>query len=107
MNRSSYIDNIKGILMLTVVFTHILLTYRVIPFWGGVINVVYSFHMPAFILISGYLSKRVDSHRKKELDTLLWPFVIFQLLYFVYCKATGVYRPSINPFSPIYLNWKL
>jgi len=72
---------------------------------GGVINVVYSFHMPAFILISGYLSKRVETHRKKELDTLLWPFIIFQILYFAFCKISGVYGPSINPFTPIYLNW--
>ena len=105
MNRSCYIDNIKGLLMLTVVFTHILLTYKTTPILGGVINVVYSFHMPAFILISGYLSKRVETHRRKELDTLLWPFVVFQILYFIYSRTTGVYGVSINLFSPIYLNW--
>lgn len=105
MTRSNYIDNIKGLLMFTVVFTHMVMNYRTSPVWGGIINVVYSFHMPAFILVSGYLSKRVDSHRKKELDTLLWPFIVFQILYFAYCKFTGLLSIGLNPFSPIYLNW--
>lgn len=35
MNRSNCIDNIKGILMLSVVFSHILLMNKNLLVWGG------------------------------------------------------------------------
>ncbi len=103
--RDFRIDNIKGLLIFFVILGHIVLKIRSVPLWGGVINVIYSFHMPAFILISGYLSKHIDTYRKKELDTLLWPFAVFQVLYMLFAFFTPYYSFSPNFFSPIYLTW--
>ena len=72
---------------------------------GGVSNFIYSFHMPCFILLSGYLSKGVTTQRTKEIDTLLYPFVVFQVLNFVFTFFTGYGYGRINLFSPAYLNW--
>ena len=72
---------------------------------GGVSNVIYSFHMPCFILLSGYLSKGVTTQRTKEIDTLLYPFVVFQVFNFIFTYFTGYGHGSINLFSPAYLNW--
>ena len=48
------LDNMKGILILLVVFAHILKNKDIAnPFVIG----IYYFHMPAFVFISGYLSK--------------------------------------------------
>ena len=72
---------------------------------GGVSNFIYSFHMPCFILLSGYLSKGITTHRTKEIDTLLYPYVVFQILNFIFTYLTGYGHGSINLFSPAYLNW--
>ncbi|EAF5802188.1 acyltransferase family protein, partial [Listeria monocytogenes] len=51
------LSNIKGILIFLVMLGHYLLTMgpkQVIP-----IDIIYSFHMPAFIFISGIFSQNV------------------------------------------------
>ena len=63
--------------------------------------------MPAFLFISGYLSKNVVSHRMKDLETLLYPFVIFQIVYILFyvVGTAGTFR--FNLFAPVYLTWYL
>ena len=57
------------------------------------------------MFISGYLSKGVTSHREKELNTLLYPFVVFQIAYtsFFILMTRGTF--DVNLFSPVYLTW--
>lgn len=60
--RDPYLDLVKGILILLVIFGHMLeLADGVV---GDVIyHFIYFFHMPLFVLISGYLTKSVQSLR--------------------------------------------
>ena len=50
-NRNLYIDVQKGLLMVLVIIGH--LSY--FEYESRTITLIYSFHMPAFLIISGYL----------------------------------------------------
>lgn len=105
-NRNPFIDQFKGILIFFVVLGHFAVHLQEFsPIWGGVSNFIYSFHMPAFILLSGYLSKGVTTQRIKEIDTLIYPYIVFQILNFIYTYFTGFGHGTLNIYSPAYLNW--
>ncbi|MGX4692222.1 acyltransferase family protein [Streptomyces sp. JNUCC 63] len=74
-------------------------------------NVVYIFHMPAFIIISGFFSRSFDlrPHRLKRLITgVLVPYVVFQLAYSLFRVFVGHSDDrQINLFAPWYLAWFL
>lgn len=52
--RSLYWDTIKGLLIILVVFGHCGTAVG-----NNLLSVIYSFHMPLFILVSGFFSKKV------------------------------------------------
>lgn len=56
-NRSAYWDNAKGILICLVVLGHYLFAYQEILSVNLIVSLIYFFHMPAFILVSGFFSK--------------------------------------------------
>lgn len=74
-------------------------------------TVVYVFHMPAFIIISGYFSRTFDlrPHRLKRLLTgVLVPYLVFQTAYSLFRIHVGhTGDPHINLFVPWYLTWFL
>lgn len=81
-NRIGYIDAIKGICILIVIYTHIL---------GDLfdeLKILFCFHMPIFFTLSGLFFKTYDSFKeflRRKLITLLVPFVFFYALsYSVY-----------------------
>ncbi|MBC9716339.1 acyltransferase family protein [Streptomyces sp. TRM66268-LWL] len=73
--------------------------------------VVYSFHMPAFILISGYFSRSFDMRpdRLRRLVTgVLVPFVVFEVAYSLFKKwADDDPSHPISLLDPWYLTWFL
>ncbi|MEV8564741.1 acyltransferase family protein [Streptomyces sp. NPDC051322] len=73
--------------------------------------VVYTFHMPAFIIISGYFSRTFDMRpdRLRRLVTgVVVPYVIFETTYSLYEKW-GNDDPGheISLLDPYYLTWFL
>ncbi|MER5945057.1 acyltransferase family protein [Streptomyces sp. NPDC001904] len=73
--------------------------------------VVYTFHMPAFIIISGYFSRSFDAspHRLKRLITgVAVPYVLFEIAY-TFFKRTAGGDPDypISLLDPWYLTWFL
>ncbi|MET3698205.1 fucose 4-O-acetylase-like acetyltransferase [Bacillus oleivorans] len=104
MTRHAFFDNAKFILIFLVVFGHLIQSY--IEDFNMVeilYKVIYTFHMPAFILISGFFAKgfKKSGYIKKLSKKLLLPYIIFQLLYSVYYyflldKSTIVTDP-LNP----------
>lgn len=73
---------------------------------------VYSFHMPAFILISGYMSRSFDLGRPGRVQRIvtgvLVPYVIFETAYtFFYRWAGDVPDYRISILDPWYLTWFL
>ncbi|MBO1333977.1 acyltransferase family protein [Streptomyces sp. VRA16 Mangrove soil] len=73
--------------------------------------VVYTFHMPAFIIISGYFSRSFDASPKKlkRLVTgVAVPYVLFEIAY-TFFKRTAGGDPGypISLLDPWYLTWFL
>ncbi|HBP24176.1 MAG TPA: hypothetical protein DD632_01615, partial [Oribacterium sp.] len=67
--RNLKIDNMKGVLILLVVIGHMLL-----PIQGttrGVTNLfylIYTFHMPAFVFLSGLFAQHIYTHVPKAVQ---------------------------------------
>lgn len=90
-NRVKYIDVAKGILILCVLYGHvhwIFGGYRTINDQIYLLSRkwVYSFHMPAFFIISGFFIKKstnmpFHSYILKKLRAILLPFFAFEILY--------------------------
>ena len=89
--RDNKFDTLKGFLIILVVFGHLLgqrvfFTEGNMPVYNAIYVGIFSFHMPAIILISGYFSKRpVDSPQsfRKLVLSYLIPYVIFDLLHWL------------------------
>lgn len=87
--RNLKLDNAKGILITLVVIGHMLL-----PIQGttrGVTNffyMIYAFHMPAFVFISGILAQRIYTRVPKRhfnwhrWCSTLWLYLLFQFILF-------------------------
>lgn len=89
--RIAYWDNLKAFLIFTVVLGHLLLN---VTYKGGVINslfdYIYIFHMPAFVLVSGYFSKSYIKKGAPQVGKLfgfLILFVIFKVLLWLEAMA--------------------
>ena len=61
---NKYCDGLKFILIQLVVVGHFTLELFSNPIARGITNQIYSFHMPVFIFLSGYFSKKPDITEK-------------------------------------------
>jgi len=59
ISRNETLDNIRGVAILLMILTHGLIAAHLGNFYSNIIiKIVYSFHMPVFFIISGYLYKQ-------------------------------------------------
>ncbi|WP_313098785.1 acyltransferase family protein [Epilithonimonas sp.] len=68
LKRIDWIDWAKAIGIFLVVFAHV-------PFDREIRNIIYSFHMPLFFIISGFLHK--DNSLVKNIKALIIPYLIY------------------------------
>ena len=90
MKRILELDYLKGILILLVISFHLVYFEQLHPYAK---QVVYAFHMPGFLLISGYLMN-VGRAPKDFLRTLLWlavPYIVMESGY--------IYMASLLPIN--------
>lgn len=60
VSRLLWADSLKGLLMILVILGHAIQGYMPEAcFHNHVWNLIYSFHMPAFMAVSGYFAYRV------------------------------------------------
>ncbi|MBB2482389.1 acyltransferase family protein [Bacillus sp. APMAM] len=107
-SRSLYFDNAKFILIFLVVFGHVISPLKSndnILF--TLYSVIFLFHMPAFILISGYFSKgfHKKGHLWKSVKKILVPYVIFQVIYSIFYYWNG-HDSSLN-IDLLHPHWTL
>ena len=77
--KNIQIDNLKAILIVLVVVGHFGSTKN--PFYRSLIAFIYSFHMPLFLFVSGYLSKNLDRIRDKAVTEYLFLFMAAQFIW--------------------------
>lgn len=89
--RDPYLDNCKVVLIYCVVLGHYCGVYRN-QSWImlGLYDFIYSFHMPLFVFISGYLSKNITCQRIKDIDNLIIPYVFIQGYYMIFKQFIGL-----------------
>jgi fucose 4-O-acetylase-like acetyltransferase len=75
MNKDIKLSNVKGLLIFCVVLGHLLAPYH---YFNILYLFVYSFHMPLFILLTGYFAKHVKFRKVVNFVLVL---MIFQLFY--------------------------
>ncbi|MEH7525622.1 acyltransferase family protein [Bacillus sp. JJ1503] len=106
--REYYFDNAKFILISLVVFGHFLQSFiedneAIYTLY----KVIYTFHMPAFILISGYFAKGFNKkgYISKISRKLILPYIIFQVIYSVFYFF--LYKESSFQVDPLKPHWSL
>lgn len=78
--RDHRFDNMKALLIFLVVLGHVLSNYGVTAGSDFLYKVIFSFHMPAFIFVSGYFAKQDP---KRVLAKLVPLYVVFQCARFL------------------------
>lgn len=85
MARDKRIDSLKGLLIILVVMGHVITTLdNVNTVNHAVMGLIYVFHMPLFIIISGYLTKNPERQQAREMwrgvGNIAIALVIFHVL---------------------------
>ena len=103
-DRSCYWDNIKGFLILLVVFAHILLQLQGLSDGiNATVNYIYMFHMPAFVFVSGFFGKGERAGSFEKIIKLVFLYFIFNSITLFFKYPEG-YTSFVEPiFSYWYL----
>lgn len=107
-SRDPYLDNARAILITLVVIGHVVESIG--SYWAGALYTwIYAFHMPAFVVITGYLSRSYRNEPRQVgrlLSSVVLPYVIFQCIHAAIRMAMG-YDVSLNLWSPAWTLWFL
>lgn len=98
-HRDLSVDFAKGILIILMVAFH--LPYFVSRQPACINDAVYSFHMPAFLIISGFFTASPDKGKrwKRLLRTIAVPYLVFETAYLLCLGAAGECLGAGNAFS--------
>ena len=108
--RLLWIDNLRGFLILLVILGHSI-QYG-LPDWeqNHVFNFIYSFHMPLFICVSGFVSLHMKAswgQIKKRLVQLIIPFLSMSIVCSIYNGKNLVLTWILNPSIGLWFLWCL
>lgn len=95
--REDWIDSLKGISIILVVIAHL-------NFVSSELNqYIYSFHMPLFFFISGYLFdaekyiKKGKAFLERKFYSLIIPYLLFSIIaYIFYILMDCIYQPEVQ-----------
>lgn len=103
MERDIKLSNVKGLLIFLVVLGHLISPYQ--EDYYGLYLFIYTFHMPLFVMMSGYFAKRTSL--RKVLNLILL-YLIFQPIYRYFIVLIGVADEfRIKYEHPYYQLWYL
>ncbi|MEH3032742.1 MAG: acyltransferase family protein [Aeromicrobium erythreum] len=106
--RIAYLDNARYWVMLLVVIGHFLTQYTVMDSARGVYVWIYTFHMPFFILISGYTARNYmgDARQVRRIvSTLVVPYLIVETSLQLIMQHYGKGPDHLAILSPQWLGW--
>jgi fucose 4-O-acetylase-like acetyltransferase len=108
--RDPWLDNVKMTLVTLVVIGHSwgLLAGTELDVWAY--NFLYYWHIPAFVLVTGYLSRTFvwdRPHLWSLLTTIALPYLIFEPVLFYYRDALGQHESGALLLVPHWGMWYL
>lgn len=105
--RDYFFDNAKFILITLVVISHAITPFIGTSGWNRTLYLLlFTFHMPLFLFISGFFAKKTVQNRElvKPIQKLLVPYIVIQTIYsFFYYDVLGWELE----FSYFYPHWSL
>lgn len=107
--RDALLDNAKFLLIVLVFVGHAIEPVTETRLAEALYFWIYLFHMPAFVLISGYLSRSFDGSGRridKLLTTVVAPYLIFWGIYALQSLSVGRKLPD-GPLEPLWITWFL
>ncbi len=112
MVRDNRIDSLKGVLIILVILGHVITTLDNVNLINhAVMGGIYVFHMPLFILISGYLAKSPEQQSARDMWrgvlNILITLGIFQLLGSIRIHIYGGDFATAMSRFPIGVLWYL
>jgi fucose 4-O-acetylase-like acetyltransferase len=109
--RDPWLDNAKMVLVTVVVVGHMMVLVPSSTPESRVYDFIYYFHIPAFVLLTGYLSKSFRYSRRHLwalLTTMVVPYVIFSWLMIHWREALDQVPPGLEWFlNPRWPMWYL
>lgn len=108
MKKREYLfDNYKAFLIVLVVISHFIdLNYKNNAFLYELKWMIVSFHMPAFIFISGYFAKKAPS-LKKIVGGLIIPYFVYEIVYYLLYTFILHYETKLYFARPKFAMWYL
>lgn len=110
--RDPFLDNARGLLITMVVVGHTLESFdvldQVVP--DMVYTAIYSFHMAAFVVISGFLSRSYRNEPRqlrRLLTSIVIPYLIFQMVHEVAKHFLEGRNLELQLFLPAWTLWFL
>lgn len=105
MQRNYKMDNIRFLLIFLVILGHFIELFQG-DFSLALYKIIYSFHMPAFLFLTGFFAR---FHSRKIIFNLVCPYILFQILYRAFDAfiIQGKDSFSLNFTTPYWLLWYL
>ena len=97
-------DNLKCFLIFLVVFGHLLRCFELSLFTKLIYQGIFSFHMPLFIFITGYFSKKKSY---KEIFSYFKLYLLFQTMYLLFqiFFVDGNEKTRFSYTTPFWIMW--
>lgn len=117
-SRLIWADSLKGILILLVVLGHAI-QYTIDDgcYTNHLWNIIYSFHMPAFMAMSGFFAYRIGGSKNNVIQTiyrrfrqLLIPYLLWTFLLMIICnnlKKQRIWELFLYPDKGLWFLWVL
>lgn len=105
-SRIWLLSNMKAILILLVVFGHVLPRVKGLGELRTNLRIfIWMFHMPAFLFVSGFLSKNLEKCREKAVQSRLLPYVVMTLIVAVSAAVWGGKAFHFRLVVPVLTAW--
>lgn len=105
-SRIWLLSNMKAVLIVLVVFGHVLPRVRGLGELRTNLRIfIWMFHMPAFLFVSGFLSKDLEKCRSKAVKSRLLPYVVMTLIVAIARTVLGGKRFNASLVVPVLTAW--
>lgn len=105
--RNAQLDNVKALLIFLVVAGHCYEFYMAkSQALAAITTFIYSFHMPLFVFVSGYLSKNLSKVRDRAFIDLFILYLIFNSGYYI-LESVLRHKFIFSVFKPGWTLWYL